>query len=388
MRIKDLIAKIKDGQELTSEEQDFVDATDDAKEDEALSKAAEKVVAMLEEKGLIGKKEVIVDEKAITKEKVKAMTKEEKEESFFKALVRGDKESLKFLSTTPDSAGGYLVPEETSKEILNFLAEDGVFRGNATVVPNCPAHFSIDFLATLPTAYFRGEGTAKTASEPSFGQQALTPYSVSVLVPLTNELREDSMVDIASIVTDAMREALNQKEEEVFAAGDGNGKPTGLEHYFAAYPAIRKVTAAKYKNLGDRIVAADSRLKKAYRNNAKWYMPSDQLEDIRLLVDKNGRYLFQDDLTGEFVGRISGKPVEVNDNLTNIWFGDLKGYWIGQRGGIAVDESNDASITVGQTTLNLFQNNMFAIRVEERIDGELANDRALIAVEAGTGPTS
>lgn len=388
MRIKDLIAKIKDGQELTSEEQEFVDATDDAKEDEALSKAAEKVVAMLEEKGLIGKKEVIVDEKAITKEKVKAMTKEEKEEAFFKALVRGDKESLKFLSTTGDSAGGYLVPEETSKEILNFLAEDGVFRGNATVVPNCPAHFNIDFLATLPTAYFRGEGTAKTASEPSFGQQALTPYSVSVLVPLTNELREDSMVDIAFIVTDAMREALNQKEEEVFAAGDGNGKPTGLEHYFESYPAARKVTIAKYKKLGDRVVAADSKLKKAYRKNAKWYMPSDQLEYIRLLKDENGRYLFQDDLTGEFVGRIGGKPVEVNDNLSNIWFGDLKGYWIGQRGGIAVDESNDASITVGQTTINLFQNNMFAIRVEERIDGELANDRALIAVEAGTGATS
>jgi len=64
----------------------------------------------------------------------------------------------------------------------------------------------------------------------------------------------------------------------------------------------------------------------------------------------------------------------------NIWFGDLKGYYIGYRGGLSVSKSTEASITQGTDSINLFERNMFAIRVERRVDGELADLDSMVVL--------
>jgi HK97 family phage major capsid protein len=387
MNIKEIVAKLKAGEELSEEDEAVIEATDDNEED-ALTKAIEKLVDKIEAK----KSEEIVDTKKIDKKsEVEAMTHKEKQNLFYKAVFGNSeaKTAVEYMNTTVSGDGGYTVPDEMFGELLNFLAEDTVIRANAKVIQNCPAHLDITYMATLPTSYFRAEAAKKRVSKVTFGQMALTPYSLTCVVPLTNELRQDSAFDIEAEVTGAMRESISQKEDEVFVVGDGDGKPTGIETYYSAYPAARKVTAVDYAGLADRIIAASTRLQQRYRGAAKWYMSTDQLEAVRTLKDKSNRYLFQDDLTGEFVGRIQGKPVVVNDNFTNIWFGDLKGYFIGQRGGLNVAMSDEASITLEDTSvINLFQHNMFALRVEERIDGELANNKALIAVEGGESSES
>ena len=381
LKIKDLIAKVAKGEELTPEEEEVVtaadDAQDNAEEDKKLEELAVKLIAKMD-----GKKEIIIDEKAITKEKIEKMGEEEVKKEFFKAAVLNDRVAMTALSTGSGSEGGFLIPAAVNNELLNYLKEDSVIRANASIQPNCPQGFPITQFTSLPTSYFVGELVSKTTSQPAFGQQTLTPYTVVCTVVLSNKLKKYAEVggDVSASVIDAMRASLGIKEEEVYAAGDGNGKPTGLEEYYAAYPSARKVTGGL---LIDRIVKADTRLKPAYRANAKWYMPTSQLEAIRSLKKSDNTLLFQDDATGAFVGRIMGKPVLTNDNLTNIWYGDMRGYIIGQGSDIAIDQSNDATIVEGQTTIHTFQQNAFALRAEMDIDGELANTLALIAVEAG-----
>jgi len=382
-KLKDLLLKVRNGEELSAEEEEAIETADTEAEEAEVGKQVKDVLTKFVEELDAKYAPKVVEEDAISKETVEKMTKEEKLNTFFKAVIRNDIATLKYLDTVTPGNGGYLVPDEAMKEVLNFLGIESTIRANATIINNCPASYDVSAFATLPTAYFRSEAGLKPKSKPTFSQQTLTPYSVSVLCALTNELKADAMIDIAGQVMDSMKEALIVKEEEVFASGNGTGLPTGLENYYAAYPAARKVTAATYLSFADRIMAADTRLQKRYRSGAKWYMSTEQLEVVRTLKDKNDRYLFQDDLTGDYVGRISGKPVEVNDSLTNVWFGDMKSYWIGQRGGIEVAVSSDATITNGESVINLFEQNMFALRVEERIDGELVNNRGLIAVAAG-----
>lgn len=384
IKLKDVLQKVKDGEDLTAEEQEVVDNADKKAEEEEVDAQAEalseKLMAILAPKLEAAKSADATDVKSFDKDAFKSMTGTEKSEVFFKAVIKNDLATLKYLNESSDENGGYLVPDETFSEIVNELAKVTVMRSNARVIPNCPAHLDISGLTTLPTPQWRGEAAKKQSSTVIFGTQALTPYSVAVLVVLTNELKEDSMIDITSFITDAMVEALSEEEDVVFAKGNGTGKPSGLEHYYAAYPAARKVLNATIADIGDRVVAADSRLKPKYRPAAKWYMPQSQLEKIRILrAAATGQFLFQPDPTGAFVGTLCGKPVMLNDNLTNIWFGDLgKAYWIGQRGGLRVAQSTEA--TIG--SVNLFENNMFALRVEERIDGELVSNMPLIAIEA------
>jgi HK97 family phage major capsid protein len=97
------------------------------------------------------------------------------------------------------------------------------------------------------------------------------------------------------------------------------------------------------------------------------------------LLDGQSRPIFIADPTGKIPGTILGYPVLRCDALpeSEVWFGDLKGYWIGYRGGISVAKSTDATIEgIG----NLFERNMFAIRVERRVDGELADLDSMVVI--------
>jgi HK97 family phage major capsid protein len=79
-------------------------------------------------------------------------------------------------------------------------------------------------------------------------------------------------------------------------------------------------------------------VKKAFRKNAKWIMSNDTLTAIELLKDGEERFIFRDDLSGEFDGYVLGYPVEVSDNMPEIatgadviYFGDYSGLALKQR---------------------------------------------------------
>lgn len=376
MNIKDILAKAAKGEELTEAEVKFVEDADskavEEAEEKAVSELAEKLLGRLKEEG------VVSEEKK--EKKADKMTDEDIRKDFFSALIRKDTVGLqKYMSN--EVAGAILVPTVVYREILNFLKEETSLLGSTTLIENCPATLDVTAFATKPVAYFRGEAARKTVSTPTVEKQTLTPYSVSVLVTLTNEFIED-VEGISGLVIGLMQDALAEKLDSEIAAGNGVGKPTGLENYYATYLANNKITIAQQANLVDRVVVASVRLKKQYRSRARWYMNTGQAERLQLAKDTTGRYLLTEDMTGEFAGVIKGKPVVINDDLTNIWFGDLTSYFSGQRGGINIAESAEATIVDGATTKNLFQDNMRALRVETRFDGELVNQKGLVVVQA------
>jgi HK97 family phage major capsid protein len=67
-------------------------------------------------------------------------------------------------------------------------------------------------------------------------------------------------------------------------------------------------------------------------------MSNDTLTAIELLKDGNERFIFRDDVNGEFDGYILGYPVDVSDNMPEIaskadviYFGDMSGLALKQR---------------------------------------------------------
>jgi len=353
------------------------DSLDEKVEEEA-DKEAEKFMANIQKlveaevEKLVGKKEEkLGDEKEITKESVKEMDAQTRSTEFIRALLTNQKEKLQVLSEGTNALGGYLVPAVLYNQIVEEQRDVAVIRPRATVIDPCPKQLNIDQLATRPKVYWRSEAAVKSTSTLQFNQISLTPYSLAVIVVLTKELVADAQIppSIINYVINQIATAIAEEEDKVFMVGTGSGQPTGIDTYSST--VHRTVTTAANVLTYDCLVDALYKLGSKYRRNAVWLMNSNTLRKVMLLKDSQNRPIFVADPTGDLPGTVLGRPVLEQNNLaeSHIWLIDLKGYWIGVREGINVMQSEEASVG-GYST---FERNEVAIRVEERVDGELAD---------------
>ena len=384
-RIKDLRVKIDEGtateEEKTELEELETEATEADEEEKSIDAMVGKIMSKIEAK-ITAKEEKSIDTKEEKKDEFEGLSNEEKTVKFIKALISDDKMTLKVLSEGTNADGGFLVPTYWYPTLVEELREDAQIRSRATVIDNCPKQFNITSLVGRPIVKFRAEKAIKDTSTVTFNQVSLTPYSLACIVPITKELVEDSEVggSIISLVTQKIAQAIAEKEDWAFTVGTGTAEPTGFDNYNATVHRI--VTTPANVLTSDSLIDVVTRLGTKYLSRAVWVMNSITYRKAMQLKDSQNRYLFIADPTGKTPGSILGYPVIRQDDLpaARIWFGDLKGYYIGIRGGLTVDQSEQATLAgVG----NLWEQNMVAIRVEERIDGELV-DLDSMAVLTGT----
>ena len=389
-RIKDLRDKIKSGEateeekvELEELEAEAAEETEEtADEEKTINAIAEKLLSIVEGKQKAA--DAIIQEKTEIKEtgfesEYKAMDKETQMATFYKALLARDDAKLKVMAAGTGENGAYLVPTVLYKEIVEEMRDDTVIRSKARVIENCPATLAIDQLVGRPKASWTAEKAIKDTTTATFAQISLTPYTLACIAVMTNQLIQDAEAGgfFVSYMTEKIAQAINEKEDEAFATGNGVGQPTGIDNYNATVHRI--VTTPANVLTSDSLIDAYYRLGSKYRNRAVWIMNTQTLTKAMQLKDTQNRYLFIADPTGATPGTILGRPVFEQNNLpqSRIWFGDLKAYWIGDRGGMTIAKSEDATIDgVG----NLFERNMTAIRVEKRTDGELVDLDAFVCV--------
>lgn len=379
MTIKEILAKVKAGEELTTEEEAVVEAADETGDEDKLVKSIEKLIATVDTKMNI------VEEKKIEKKDFESMTKEEKKAEFWKSVVT----KAAYNNATTAADGQVLVPTELHSDLIDRTEEASRIRPECYVVSGIKGNYDIAYLSAGATANWQGaEGTAKVAGKLTFGKQTLTPYTIYAIAVFSNQLKSNAAFDIASVVEVALGKAIAEKEDVAFVAGNGTYQPTGIETYYSAMTGKHKITAAQKALLADRIVAAKLRLADKYTNNAKWYMSSTQLELINELKDTTNRPLLYEALDG--TKTIGGKPVVTHDSFTNIWFGDMKqGYVIGDGENMNVTMTDTGVVTLSdESSFNCFTQNGFAIRYEKDTDGEMFNPNAFIAIEAGDESSS
>lgn len=359
---------------------DEIDETEitETDEEKQIDAMVDKILAKIEAK-TEKKEEKIIETTELTKDAIDAMPKEERIQKFIVALLNNDKMQMKVLSEGTNADGGFLVPTVWYDQIVEEMRDDAVIRSRATVINNCPKQLNLTQLVGRPIVKFRAEKAVKDTSTVTFAQISLTPYSLACIVPMTKELVEDAEVGggIISIVTSKIAEAIAEREDKAFAVDNGTASPTGIDNYSGT--VHRSVTTPANVLTSDSLINAFYKLGAKYRSKSVWLMNSITLTKAMQLKDSQNRYLFIPDPTGTMAGTLLGRPVLEQNDLpaTRIWLGDLKGYYIGVRGGLTIDQSEQATLEgVG----NLWELNMVAIRVEERIDGELADLDAFVVI--------
>ena len=294
--------------------------------------------------------------------------------AFVQALMQGDKQKLQLLTEGSATAGGYLVPEEFANMIIEDKRDLVVMRQIADSMTTTTDTLHLPTLTARPQANWRSEAAVKQTSTATFNELVFTPYSLAVIVGLSQELADDATLgtggSVVNYVARLMARSLAEAEEKAFWTGNGSGKPTGITNYNVASVSAGGTDAT----LADSIKTVYWRLPQGYRANAVWVAHQQAWERVNKAKDSYGQYLLTRLADGPTV-TLQGRPVyEQNDLPTDqIFFGDFSYYMIVDRQGVTVDFSTEA--TVGGSSA--FEKNLVFVRVEQRTDGELTLPNAV-----------
>lgn len=238
------------------------------------------------------------------------------------------------LKEGSDGAGGYLVPDEFDERLVKALKEKNIMRQLGTTMKT-EHDLKIPVALSDGEADWIEEGKPMTFMNAEFGQVRIGAFKLGAAIRCTDEMIEDSGINLESYIEESFAEALGDKEEEAFFVGDGNGKPTGI-----VYQAeVAKEVTADELNLDVALDLIYS-VKHPYReNNAAFVLSEDAYMVLRKQTVRDGRYVWSHDLKGGEPETLFGYPVYVTNNLPEIaegnvvmLFGDFSFYWIGDRG--------------------------------------------------------
>ncbi|WP_297965823.1 phage major capsid protein [uncultured Anaerovibrio sp.] len=264
-----------------------------------------------------------------------------------------------------DQQGGYLVPEEYDKRLIDVLTEENIMRGLATKITTSGEH-KINIAATKPAAAWIEEGEALTFGDATFDQIVMDAYKLHVAIKITEELLYDNAFNLESYIIDQFGKALANAEEEAFLNGDGKGKPAGI--FDAEKGGQVNTTTSGNTISADDIITLIYNLKRPYRKHAAFITNDKTLASIRKLKDNNGVYMWQPALTAGEPDRLMGYAVHTSEFAPEsatgkpvMAFGDFSYYNIGDRGSRSMQELKE-----------LFAGNgMVGYVMKERVDGRL-----------------
>ncbi len=277
------------------------------------------------------------------------------------------------LQEGTDSEGGYLVPDEFEKTLVEALEEENIFRKLAHVITTSSGDRKIPVVATKGSASWVDEEGTISESDDTFGQVSIGAYKLGTLIKVSNELLSDSVFDLESYISKEFGRRIGSKEEDAFFNGDGVGKPIGIFNKTGG--ADTGVTAASATAItADEIIDLFYSLNAPYRKNAVWVMNDSTVKAIRKLKDNNGNYLWQPALTAGTPDTLLGRPVYTSSYVPaiaagkkTIAFGDFGYYWIADRQGRNFKKLSELYAATDQT----------GFVATQRVDGKLILPEAI-----------
>ena len=291
---------------------------------------------------------------------------------------------LNALQEGTDSEGGYLVPDEFERTLVEALEEENVFRTLAHVIKTSSGDRKIPVVASKGSASWVDEEGAYQESDDAFSQVSIGAYKLGTMIKVSEELLADSVFDLEAYISKEFARRIGAREEESFFNGDGKGKPLGI--LAAAGGAEVGVTAASATAItADEVIDLFYSLKAPYRKNAVWVLNDATVKQIRKLKDTTGQYLWQPSLVAGTPDTILGRPVKTSAFMPTaaagaktIAFGDFKYYWIADRQGRTFKKLSELYAANGQV----------GFMGTQRVDGKLILPEAIKVLQMKAGTSS
>lgn len=277
------------------------------------------------------------------------------------------------LKIGTDSEGGYLVPDEFEKTLVEGLLEENIFRTLATIINTSSGDRKIPVVASKGNASWVDEEAPIPESDDSFGQISIGAFKLATIIKISEELLNDSVFNLESYIAKEFARRIGSAEEEAFLIGNGTGRPTGIFNDTGG--AGVGTTASTQSTIKiDEVIDLFYSLKSPYRKKATFIMNDSTVKEIRKLKDGNGQYIWQPSITAGEPDTILNRPVKTSSYVPGlvagakpIAFGDFSYYWIADRQGRSFQRLNELYAVTGQ----------IGFKASQRVDGKLILPEAI-----------
>lgn len=281
------------------------------------------------------------------------------EKAFGEFVRKGREDNLaelqqKALQTTVDADGGFAVPEELDRNIIQLLNDENPMRQVCNQITIGTSDYKKLVSLGNAGAGWVGETDSRPATgTPTLAQIAAYMGELYANPQATQTSLDDIFFDAESWLNGEVAIEFAEKEASAFLLGDGTNKPKGILAYtMAATPdktrtfgQLQYMKSGAAGNFGaDNLIDLVQGLRKAYRQAAVFMMNGLTVGKARKLKDSEGNYLWQPGLQAGQASTLLGYTIEENEDMPDvaadanaILFGDFKrGYTIVDRIGTRV----------------------------------------------------
>ena len=276
----------------------------------------------------------------------------------------------------PTNRTNIQLPNEVSAEILQKTQESSVIMRVARQIALPGRGAQIPVIAGDPEAAWVSETDAKPVSNPTLDKKIMQAHKLAVIVPFSDEFRRDAAALYDALIA-RLPGVLAEKFDNTVFFGPTSGTLANFDNLASVTGyALDEANKTAY----DGLVAADTAVSEA-GGIVNGFIMSPQGRGVLLAsTDGEGRPLFVNSVAEGAVDRILGAPAYMSRAAYKAgttgsgatpdvvgFVGDWTKALYGTVEGVQISYSSDATLVSGNTTINLFQQNMFAVRAEIEI---------------------
>lgn len=225
---------------------------------------------------------------------------------------------MRAMGTATDDKGGYTIPKEFRNRVAETMKQFGGLANVATVFESENGN-PIQWVTTDGTAEegaMIAESAESDKGDITFGQVTLGAKKMtSKIVVVSNELLQDSGVDIEGYISRRMGTRLGRGEARQLITGDGTGNNIkGLLYQAQTGKTTASSSGFTYEELLDVKHSVDP----AYRSQSGWLFNDTILLALKKLKDAQGRPLWLPDVAGVTPATFDSDPYQIDQAMPNI----------------------------------------------------------------------
>ena len=275
------------------------------------------------------------------------------------------------------------LPIDVATDIIQKTQESSAIMRLATKVTLPGRGKDIPMITGDPEANWVAETAKKPVSNPSLDKKNMTPYKLAVIVPFSDEFARDYKALYDALIARLPGALAKKFDSTVF---NGTAPGTGFDVLTGCTAHSIDVNASGVGGFYSALVAADIDIA-THDGDVNGYAFSAQARGEMLsALDNEGRPIFINNVSEGTIPRLLGHGVYYSKGL--YFAGNAESGTSGQSGykaaapdvlgfagdwakamygtveGVKIDMSNQATLTINGTAVNLWEQNMFAVKAE------------------------
>ncbi len=294
---------------------------------------------------------------------------EEYRSAFLKKLQgRKLNEKEERAMTTAAASGGAAIPTTTLNRIEEMLRQTSALY-NLVDVLNIPGYLAIPVEDTVNDASWVAEGENSTDSNDKLKSVNFAAYKLIRTISITAEVSKMTVSAFENWIVKKITDRMAMAIENAILNGTGNGQPKGI-----LTENITKLESNEKDKFGyEDICKLMANLKAGYKKGSAFVVNTQTLWNDIATIKIGDNLVFIPDATGEYSGRIFGKPVIEDEFIGEgkILYGLFDKYTINWNENINVTSDDSAEFRSGNRVY----------RGMALVDGKTVNTEAFVIME-------